>query len=124
MESSEAMGNNILPTATGNQTEQKETSSKDVVAKALKINKRPKDDDSSDDEETANQTNTANQPTLEDEKSGSSSKSDDGPPHIPYNALTEFQEKQLYGKYYQIRRDIISALDDSEYDDGSWGTLT
>ncbi len=47
----------------------------------------------------------------------------DGPPHIPYNVLTEFQEKQLYGEYYQIRRDIITALDDSSFDDGSWGPI-
>merc|ERR1712003_572028 len=50
-----------------------------------------------------------------------SSDEDSGPPHIAYNILTENQEKQLYGKYYKIRRDIISSLDDSDFDDGSWG---
>jgi len=53
----------------------------------------------------------------------SDSSCDDGPPHIAYNILTEYQEKQLYGKYYLIRRDIISALEDEGHDDGSWGPI-
>lgn len=54
-------------------------------------------------------------------KHSDSSNEADGPPHIAYNVLTEYQEKQLYGKYYLIRRDIIAALDDEHHDDGSWG---
>lgn len=56
-------------------------------------------------------------------KHSDSSNEADGPPHIAYNVLTEYQEKQLYGKYYLIRRDIIAALDDEHHDDGSWGPI-
>jgi len=45
------------------------------------------------------------------------------PAHIAYDKLTEFQEQQLYGKYYKIRRDIIATLSDKEHDDGSWGPI-
>eukprot|EP01084_Bolivina_argentea_P135959 239489_1 len=80
--------------------------------KTYKVNKRPKDD-SSDDEQYVNK---AQQKPSDDKK-------DDGPPHIPFNVLTEFQERQLYGKHYLIRRDIIKALDDEKFDDGSWGPI-
>ena len=127
--------------------------SKCPFSNTFSINKRPMDD-SSDDEpddvkqqmESASSTNSKpNKPPLpssaasasseevmffpNDEEEAKRKHSDsscdaDGPPHIAYNILTEYQEKQLYGKYYLIRRDIIAALEDEHHDDGSWGMST
>ena len=33
------------------------------------------------------------------------------------------EEKELYGEYYEIRREIIDELNDKEWDDGSWGPI-
>jgi len=85
---------------------------------ALRINKRPHDDTSDDDDAKDPPSGSAKR-----KHSDSSSSRAGGPMHIPCNVLTEFQEKQLYGEYYLIRRDIIAALDDDAHDDGSWGPI-
>eukprot|EP01084_Bolivina_argentea_P006422 12184_1 len=37
--------------------------------------------------------------------------------------IAEQKEKQLYGEYYLIRRDILETLSDPQFDDGSWGPI-
>ena len=41
--------------------------------------------------------------------------------HLFYDQLTQFHEKELYGKYYLLRRDIINSLQDESCEDVSWG---
>jgi len=84
----------------------------------LTINRRPQDDSSDDDAKNPSESGSGQR-----KQSDSSSSAGGHVPAIRHNVMTTFQEKALYGDLYQVRRDIISALDDEDHDDGSWGPI-
>jgi len=85
----------------------------------LTINRRPQDDSSADEDSKKEDQSGSGQR----KQSNSSSSAGGHVAAIAHNVLTPFQEKALYGDLFQLRRDIIFALDDESHDDGSWGPI-